>query len=140
MRPPNGVSRARSRVRRADRHTEALHHMSRTDKTKPLIVRLWHGDLDRQAAHDHGAGSGCDLPATLAEDRATLHTRCVWEFRWTGTPCCCCGICRDQTGYRRLLRRIRTADKARLATATKAWRSGDEAAYDDIVPVLRYRG
>ncbi len=38
--------------------------MSRTDKTDPLIVRLWHGDLTREACHDHRAESTCDLPAS----------------------------------------------------------------------------
>ncbi|MEV4460432.1 hypothetical protein [Microbispora sp. NPDC049633] len=114
--------------------------MSRTDKTKPYTVRLWHGVLDRQACHDHGAEPGCDLPATLAEDLATSRTRCFWEFRWTGVRCCCCGLCRDRRGYRRLLRGIRAADRARLAAATKARRSGDDTAYDDVVPVLRHRG
>ncbi|WP_248963583.1 hypothetical protein [Sphaerisporangium perillae] len=113
--------------------------MSRTDKTKPLIIKLWHGDLARQACHHHGAGSACDLPTSLKEDLASIHERCTWEFRWTGIRSCCCGICRAQTGYRSLLRGIRAADKARLAIRTKAWLAGDETAYDDIAPTLHYR-
>ncbi|MEU7691362.1 hypothetical protein FLW53_14020 [Microbispora sp. SCL1-1] len=113
--------------------------MSRTDKTDPLIVRLWHGDLTREACHDHRAESTCDLPASLKEDLDASCTRCTWEFRWTGIRCCCCGMCRAQARYRRLLRGIRTADKARLARGAKAWRVGDATAFDDIVPALRYR-
>jgi len=38
--------------------------MSRTDKTSPYIVKLWHGALRREAWHDHALGD-CDLPPTL---------------------------------------------------------------------------
>jgi hypothetical protein len=114
--------------------------MSRTDKTKPFVIKLWHGDLARQARHHHGAGSLCDLPASLEEDlAAAVRGRCIWEFRWTGVRDCCCGLCRDQGAYRSALRGIRASDKTRLTSRTKAWNVGDEAAFDDVVPNLRYR-
>ncbi len=114
--------------------------MSRTDKTKPLIIKLWHGDLARQACHRHSGRHPCDLPASLAEDlAAAARGRCYWEFRWTGVPDCCCGLCRNEGAYRSALRGIRAADKARLKRGARAWNSGDEAAFDDVLPVLRYR-
>ncbi|GAA0424957.1 hypothetical protein [Streptomyces luteireticuli] len=62
--------------------------MSRTDRTKPLWVRL--GEHDPRPVHDHRSGP-CDLPPRPT--RKDADTRCRWEhpgsllFRHT----CCSG-------------------------------------------------
>jgi hypothetical protein len=114
--------------------------MSRTDKTKPFIVKLWHGDLARQAHHRHTVDSVCDLPRSLEEALTTGgRERCYWDFRWTGVSMCCCGLCRDRRTYRRAVRGARTRDTARLAAGVDVWNAGDIEAFDDIEPALRYR-
>lgn len=67
--------------------------MSRTDKTKPLWVKLAHRDLEYWEMHDHTDGV-CDLP-TLQDGLAFIPgpSRCHREWHYTGIRTCCCPLC-----------------------------------------------
>ena len=96
--------------------------MSRTDKTSPYIVKLWHGALRRQAFHDHSAGA-CDLPQSLAEHLAVGYsTRCSWDLDYDGTNVCGCQLCRAQIWVRNDVRGERNRERIRVGEAVKSFR------------------
>ncbi|QRY43201.1 hypothetical protein JVX93_21900 [Mycolicibacterium boenickei] len=76
--------------------------MSKTDKTKPLHIKLAHGDLDWEEVHDHTEGP-CDLaPADDMESygwHAGCGRRCYRTFVYTGTHVCCCKMCHGDYGW-----------------------------------------
>ncbi|AON96918.1 hypothetical protein BI081_gp189 [Mycobacterium phage Tonenili] len=76
--------------------------MSRTDKTKPLHVKLAHGDLAWQEVHDHTDGP-CDLPRPRDLDSygwtSSSGRRCYRTFVYTGTHICCCSLCHGDGGW-----------------------------------------
>ncbi|MDQ0938703.1 hypothetical protein [Streptomyces sp. V1I1] len=57
--------------------------MSRTDRTKPLWVRL--AEHNPRPVHDHRYGA-CDLPPNPTWEDAD--TRCQWEHSGFGHTCC----------------------------------------------------
>jgi hypothetical protein len=99
--------------------------MSRTDKTSPYIVRLWHGSLRRQACHDHSSGD-CDLPPTLRDDLASGgSTRCSWAMRDDGTRIG--AAFRGDLAYARAERKgERSRARVRLGEALKTFRAAGE--------------
>ena len=96
--------------------------MSRTDKTSPYIVKLWHGALRRQAFHDHSAGD-CDLPQSLADiwlwaSRPVAAGICDYD----GTNVCGCQLCRAQIWVRNDVRGERNRERIRVGEAVKSFR------------------
>lgn len=96
--------------------------MSRTDKTSPYTVMLWHGALRREAWHDHTSGD-CDLPPTLKDDLASGDSaRCRWVMRDDGTRIG--AAFRGDIAYARAERKgERNRVHVRLGEALKAFRS-----------------
>lgn len=113
--------------------------MARSDHTKPYIVKLWDGDLAREAVHDHRSGLPCDLPRSLADEVAAGSTRCFWGLRYTGVQVCPCGMCRCTVPYRRMVAGQRRSDRDVFAEAAKRWRGGDGEAFGEIPLALTRR-
>ena len=100
--------------------------MSRTDKTSPYIVKLWHGALRATARHDHSTGD-CDLPQSLADHLATWGTtRCAWDLDYDGTNVCGCQLCRAQIWARAERKGERSRVRARIGESLKAFRTDGE--------------
>ena len=96
--------------------------MSRTDKTSPYIVKLWHDTLRRRAFHNHSTGD-CDLPQSLADHLAMgFATRCTWDLGYDGTNVCGCQLCRAQTWVRNDVRGERNRERIRLSEGVKSFR------------------
>lgn len=72
--------------------------MSRTDKDRPLDVKMWdfYDRIHKQAHHDHSV-SVCDLPENYEEHinqvRRWYGSKCYWDFDYTGIHICCCWMC-----------------------------------------------
>jgi len=98
--------------------------MSRTDKTQPLLVKLWDGTLRRQAFHDHRTGP-CDLPSTLREHLLAGPTRCTWDLHFDGTYTCSCEICKAHTWVRNDVRSERRRNRIELGELLKEARVGN---------------
>lgn len=91
------------------------HHMSRTDKTKPMRVRMIeHGLL---AHHEHRIGI-CNLPDSPLVDQRPFHFAqdCYWRPEDHWWPCCRGCSCRMCTGYWG-----RRAERRASRHAAKAW-------------------
>ena len=100
--------------------------MSRTEKTNPLIVKLWDGTLRRVACHDHATGP-CDLPESLREHLAAdVKTRCSWDVYFDGTHVCCCELCRAQTWVRAAQKGERNRTRVQLGERLKSVRATGE--------------
>ena len=99
--------------------------MSRTEKTSPITVMLWHGALRREAWHDHAQGD-CDLPATLKDDLASGgSTRCGWVMGDDGTRVG--EAFRGDLAYARAERKgERNRARVRLGEALKSFRAAGE--------------
>ena len=78
--------------------------MSKTDKTRPIQVRLW-DDLDKVPYHVC-LGKDCDLPSSLEQDLAQPSEpgHCIWVFNYTGINVCSCNLCSGRD-YRLLAKR-----------------------------------
>lgn len=116
--------------------------MSKTDKTRPFLVRLAdHGDLVAQEVHNH-RHSDCNLPELTVEAMSVPPRRsqdCYWTFRYDGTNICGCKMCtmRDERHQER--KSLRREEAVTLKNVTKACNSG--ASVDDLdvfVPSRRF--
>lgn len=87
--------------------------MSRTDKTRPLWVKVLDHPRWLVEVHDHTSGQDCDLPVTpvwgWAEGRPS--TRCHWDQSAASFDHpehrCGCPFCADKPDRRRKRRRER---------------------------------
>ncbi|KAA1248224.1 hypothetical protein F0Q45_21760 [Mycobacterium simiae] len=95
--------------------------MSRTDKTKPMWVKLAHRDVAVVEKHDHRAGP-CDLPDPFDHVAFTrLTTRCRREFLDTGTRVCCCPMCHAWDYPDRTEPQRRRRERRKSKMADRAW-------------------
>ncbi|HEY0933589.1 MAG TPA: hypothetical protein VGD91_07600 [Trebonia sp.] len=108
--------------------------MSRTDAHAPFHVRIARGDVTADPCHA-ALHVTCDLPpleATAPYGWRT--TRCFWAFSYTGSGECPCVSCHGGALARAANRAGRRRDRAALTGARNAWRGGDRAAFDALVP------
>lgn len=90
--------------------------MSRTDAHAPFDVRVARREISVVPVH-RCAGRECDLP-----DRSTCRVgRCYWAFMFTGTNVCSCWMCH----WHHRPQDRRSAVRARLRDAARAWNGGD---------------
>lgn len=105
--------------------------MSRTDKTKPLHIKLAHRDLDWEEVHDHTKGP-CDLaPATDLDSygwTSLSGRRCYRSFVYTGTHVCCCHLCHSADSYE-----VRPGKRQRLngKRAARKWEREYDESWDN---------
>ena len=80
----------------------------------------------------------CDLPDLEATVRYRLRTTgCFWAFCYTGVNECPCPSCHGGPQANARNRAEPHRDRAALGTAMDAWRGGDGAAFDALVPPRR---
>ncbi|EOM75527.1 hypothetical protein DW322_09835 [Rhodococcus rhodnii] len=108
--------------------------MSRTDAHTPFFVRLHFGEFATSPYHA-SCHPECDLPERPPL-RRDYRTNCTWLFQYTGIGACSCWMCHEGPQARRANRRERQRDRRVLADALKAWRAGEDDAFEDIRPTL----
>jgi hypothetical protein len=113
--------------------------LSRTDSHAPSRVRLARGDLSGRPWHA-APHDDCDLPDRSAVVRHQAPgTSCVWEYCYTGVNECPCMSCHGGALARARNRAERHRDRMALNAALSAWRRGNAAAFDALVPPGRRR-
>ncbi|MFD4181282.1 hypothetical protein [Rhodococcus sp. NPDC058514] len=107
--------------------------MSHTDKTDPIVVKLWTGALNGVVVHDHRDGR-CDLPRSIAEERDRPTHDCGVEHLYSGINACCCPLCRQPALRRADRASARLRDRMARESARRAWNSGDHDEADGVPP------
>lgn len=93
--------------------------MSRTDAHAPFRVRVARREVAVRAVH-RCAGGVCDLPALVPDWSGWRVGLCHWEFFYTGTNVCSCGMCHRH----RRPEVPRGAVKVELRSVAREWNGG----------------
>lgn len=108
--------------------------MSKTIKTRPLVVRLAPtGDLVAREIHNH-QNSECNLPPRTVEGmtNSKASSGCYWTFSHDGTNVCGCKMCTRQVERHGERKSLRRTESINLAHAVNEFNSGVPAEDLDV--------